>query len=161
MANEWSGISCKCGGRPAANETGLSEAPSSVVVEKREMITGESMDSVVMAKGDGDRGSCKQGYWCDARPHNLAEMFVPSLSWQITLSVTVLYVDAPGNSVAKQRCRLLFASRRDELFETMVAADPHHRELSIHNGQYYNHSQPWISHISMQCHDASCVDLAK
>lgn len=49
----------------------------------------------------------------------------------------------------------------DELFETMVAADPHHRELSIHNGQYYNHSQPWISHISMQCHDASCVDLAK
>ena len=50
---------------------------------------------------------------------------------------------------------------RDELFETMVVADPHHRELSIHNGQYYNHSQPWISHISMQCHDASCVDLAK
>ena len=43
----------------------------------------------------------------------------------------------------------------------MVAADPYHRELSIHNGQYYNHSRPWISHISMQCHDASCVDLAK
>ena len=43
----------------------------------------------------------------------------------------------------------------------MVAADPYHRELSIHNGQYYNHSQPWITHISMQCHDATCVDLAK
>ena len=28
-------------------------------------------------------------------------------------------------------------------------------------GQYYNHSRPWITHISMQCHDASCVDLAK
>ena len=102
MANEWSGISCKCGGRPAANETGLSEAPSSVVVEKREMITGESMDSVVMAKEDDDRGNCKQGYWCDATPHNLAGMFAPSLSWQITCTLSVA-ADAPENSVQNRR----------------------------------------------------------
>eukprot|EP01051_Picozoa_sp_SAG22_P018469 SAG22_NODE_3116_length_1927_cov_1.811816_3_plen_252_part_00 len=32
MANEWSGIHCKCGGRPAANETALSQPPSSAVL---------------------------------------------------------------------------------------------------------------------------------
>ena len=50
----------------------------------------------------------------------------------------------------------------DELFITLAAADPHRRELSIHNGRsWYNHSQPWITHISVQCHNAECVETAK
>jgi len=39
----------------------------------------------------------------------------------------------------------------DELFQTLSGADPYGREMSIHNGQYlYNHSQPWITHVSLQ-----------
>ena len=61
----------------------------------------------------------------------------------------------------------------DELFAGLVAADAHARLRSIHNGPlYYNHSQPWIDHISMQCHGdaasdhpfaagSACVDLAR
>ena len=39
----------------------------------------------------------------------------------------------------------------DELFETLAAADPYGRQASIHNGNLlYNHSRPWISHVSLQ-----------
>ena len=39
----------------------------------------------------------------------------------------------------------------DELFETLYAADPYRRQASIHNGALvYNHSRPWISHVSIQ-----------
>jgi hypothetical protein len=43
----------------------------------------------------------------------------------------------------------------DTLFKTLAAADPYKREISVHNCHqdahgYYNHSQPWISHISLQ-----------
>ena len=49
----------------------------------------------------------------------------------------------------------------DALFEILTPADPHRRQRSIHNGPiYYNASRPWIDHISMQCHNASCVDFA-
>jgi hypothetical protein len=49
----------------------------------------------------------------------------------------------------------------DRLFGTLVASDPHGRMRSIHNGPiYYNYSRPWITHVSMQCHDANCVDTA-
>ena len=34
--------------------------------------------------------------------------------------------------------------------------------MSIHNGKLlYNHSQPWISHISLQGHDVGQLDMAK
>lgn len=50
----------------------------------------------------------------------------------------------------------------DRLFHTLTASDPHGRLRSVHNGPiYYNYSQPWITHVSMQCHDASCVDYAE
>ena len=61
----------------------------------------------------------------------------------------------------------------DALFRGLTAADPHRRRRSIHNGPiYYNHSQPWVDHVSMQCHGngtaggnssaagSACVDLA-
>ncbi len=39
----------------------------------------------------------------------------------------------------------------DALFETLRAADPYRRQASIHNGNLlYNHSRPWISHVSLQ-----------
>jgi len=39
----------------------------------------------------------------------------------------------------------------DELFATLSAADPYGRQASIHNGNLlYNHSQPWVSHVSLQ-----------
>ena len=40
-----------------------------------------------------------------------------------------------GESDARGR----FVVVRDQLFETLVAADPHHRELSIHNGRSWYH----------------------
>jgi hypothetical protein len=50
----------------------------------------------------------------------------------------------------------------DVLGEALAAADPYGRQKSIHNGEaYYNHSRGWVSHISMQCHHASCADLAR
>ena len=50
----------------------------------------------------------------------------------------------------------------DELFRTLQAADPYDKERSIHNCvRYYNHSQPWISHISLQGHDVSQLAMAK
>jgi hypothetical protein len=50
----------------------------------------------------------------------------------------------------------------DTLFQELTAADVHHRQRSIHNNAvYYNHSRPWIDHISMQCYNASCVDMAR
>eukprot|EP00040_Diaphanoeca_grandis_P028197 m.162246 g.162246 ORF g.162246 m.162246 type:complete len:571 (-) comp31269_c2_seq3:159-1871(-) len=39
----------------------------------------------------------------------------------------------------------------DDLFETLSASDPYTRQMSIHNGQLlYNHSRPWITHVSLQ-----------
>jgi len=39
----------------------------------------------------------------------------------------------------------------DRLFTELVKADPHGRQASIHNGQLlYNHSRPWITHVSLQ-----------
>ena len=50
----------------------------------------------------------------------------------------------------------------DTLFRILHSADVHGRRTSIHNNAiYYNHSQPWITHISMQCRNASCVDMAR
>jgi hypothetical protein len=49
----------------------------------------------------------------------------------------------------------------DKLFETLRAEDPYPRELSVHNwdvpgqSRIYNHSQPWIDHISLQGNEAS------
>jgi len=43
----------------------------------------------------------------------------------------------------------------DELFRTLSAADPYGRQMSIHNGALlYNHSQPWITHVSLQGHES-------
>ena len=48
----------------------------------------------------------------------------------------------------------------DELFKTLSGADPYGREMSIHNGQYlYNHSQPWITHVSLQGHEGDTPAL--
>ena len=50
----------------------------------------------------------------------------------------------------------------DSLFQTLQASDPYDKERSIHNCiKYYNHSQPWISHISLQGHDVGQLDMAK
>jgi hypothetical protein len=39
----------------------------------------------------------------------------------------------------------------DRLFKVVQAADPYGRLLSIHNGfQIYNHTQPWVTHASLQ-----------
>ena len=41
----------------------------------------------------------------------------------------------------------------DELFGTLRAADPYGRQASMHNGPLlYNHSRPWITHVSLQGH---------
>ena len=48
----------------------------------------------------------------------------------------------------------------DELFEALSAADPHGRQMSIHNGNLlYNHSRPWISHVSLQGHENDTAAL--
>lgn len=48
----------------------------------------------------------------------------------------------------------------DELFKTLSAADPYGRQMSIHNGALlYNHSQPWITHVSLQGHEGDTPDL--
>lgn len=48
----------------------------------------------------------------------------------------------------------------DELFETLAAADPYDRQTSIHNGNLlYNHSRPWISHVSLQGHEGDTAVL--
>jgi len=51
----------------------------------------------------------------------------------------------------------------DTLFQTLQAADAaHNRERSIHNCmKYYNNSQPWITHISLQGHHVNQLDMAK
>merc|ERR1719506_710631 len=39
----------------------------------------------------------------------------------------------------------------DKLFQALGKADPYGRMTGIHNGKYlYNHSQPWITHVSIQ-----------
>ena len=41
----------------------------------------------------------------------------------------------------------------DQLFGALRAADPYGRQASIHNGPLlYNHSRPWITHVSLQGH---------
>ena len=41
----------------------------------------------------------------------------------------------------------------DHLFRTLGAADVYGRQTSIHNGNLlYNHSRPWITHVSLQGH---------
>ena len=48
----------------------------------------------------------------------------------------------------------------DELFQTLSAADPYGRQMSIHNGALlYNHSRPWISHVSLQGREDDTPDL--
>lgn len=48
----------------------------------------------------------------------------------------------------------------DTLFQELQRVDPHDRQRSIHNDKdYYNHSQPWVGHVSMQCAGASCIDI--
>ena len=43
----------------------------------------------------------------------------------------------------------------DALFKTLSSADPYGRQMSIHNGAFlYNHSQPWITHVSLQGHES-------
>ena len=50
----------------------------------------------------------------------------------------------------------------DNLFIQLTKSDPYNKERSIHNCmRYYNHSQPWISHISLQGHSVSQLDMAK
>merc|ERR1712232_703006 len=50
----------------------------------------------------------------------------------------------------------------DRLFQQLQTSDPYNKERSIHNCiHYYNHSQPWISHISLQGRDVSQLDMAK
>lgn len=48
----------------------------------------------------------------------------------------------------------------DALFHTLAAADPYGRQMSIHNGNLlYNHSQPWITHVSLQGHEGDTPAL--
>jgi hypothetical protein len=48
----------------------------------------------------------------------------------------------------------------DELFKTLSSADPYGRQMSIHNGDLlYNHSQPWITHVSLQGHEDDTAAL--
>ena len=51
----------------------------------------------------------------------------------------------------------------DSLFQSLAAADTaHNRERSIHNCvRYYNHSQPWITHISLQGSTVAQLQMAK
>lgn len=48
----------------------------------------------------------------------------------------------------------------DELFQELVAHDPYARQTSIHNGNLlYNHSRPWISHVSLQGLEDRTADI--
>eukprot|EP00039_Didymoeca_costata_P014287 m.229302 g.229302 ORF g.229302 m.229302 type:complete len:557 (-) comp15986_c0_seq20:231-1901(-) len=48
----------------------------------------------------------------------------------------------------------------DRLFKTLQDSDPYNKERSIHNCvQYYNHSQPWITHVSLQGHAVSQLNM--
>lgn len=48
----------------------------------------------------------------------------------------------------------------NELFQELVAADPYRRMTGIHNGRYlYNHSQPWITHVSLQGRESETPQL--
>lgn len=48
----------------------------------------------------------------------------------------------------------------DRLFEALAAADPYGRQTSIHNGNWlYNHSRPWITHVSLQGHEEDTPQL--
>lgn len=48
----------------------------------------------------------------------------------------------------------------DTLFETLAAHDPYGRQKSIHNGNLlYNHSRPWITHVSLQGLEGKTAEL--
>eukprot|EP00041_Stephanoeca_diplocostata_P010686 m.170086 g.170086 ORF g.170086 m.170086 type:complete len:549 (-) comp18258_c0_seq1:254-1900(-) len=48
----------------------------------------------------------------------------------------------------------------DALFRTLSTADVYRRQMSIHNGDVlYNHSQPWITHVSLQGHETDTPTL--
>lgn len=48
----------------------------------------------------------------------------------------------------------------DRLFEVLSASDPYGRQAGIHNGGVlYNHSQPWITHVSLQGHEDDTATL--
>ena len=48
----------------------------------------------------------------------------------------------------------------DELCQMLQAADPYKRQMSIHNGNLlYNHSRPWISHVSLQGLEDRTADI--
>jgi len=48
----------------------------------------------------------------------------------------------------------------DALFQTLVSEDPYGRPASIHNAKVlYNHSRPWVSHISLQGHEQWTAEL--
>ena len=48
----------------------------------------------------------------------------------------------------------------DELFVTLAAADPYGRQKSIHNGNLlYNHSRPWITHVSLQGEESQTAQI--
>ena len=51
----------------------------------------------------------------------------------------------------------------DQLFQTLQTADAaHDHERSIHNCmKYYNNSQPWVTHVSLQGHSVNQLDMAK
>jgi hypothetical protein len=50
----------------------------------------------------------------------------------------------------------------NQLFLTLQSTDPYNHERSIHNCMsYYNHSQPWISHVSLQGHAVGQLDMTK
>ena len=53
-----------------------------------------------------------------------------------------------------------FAPTWDKLFRTLAAADPYGRQMSIHNGPLlYNHSMPYIAHVSLQGDEADTPRL--
>ena len=50
----------------------------------------------------------------------------------------------------------------DDLFKVLVQNDPYGRQKSIHNGNLlYNHSRPWITHVSLQGLETNTPDLRK
>ena len=98
MANEWSGIGCKCGvrrtniagiwvaffSRCQQQSCGQGRPPAATPDTPPQIGDAANYRQPFDARAEG-HGECQQGYW-------------------------------------------------DELFQTLAAADPHHRELSIHNG---------------------------
>ena len=48
----------------------------------------------------------------------------------------------------------------DALFNVLSDVDPYGRQTSIHNGNLlYNHSRPWITHVSLQVSACTVIGL--